>query len=136
MNDKKIRYVATIFTLDRIYQSLGITSWDKESFFNFVKEQEKKYGLKLISSKEEILIIVEYTNIIWNYKIYYGTYKNKYKSITANDERWTKIEKQLEIDLKIIGLNELKNAVLTSLQNQKYFEYKIKIEKQFKKYCV
>lgn len=96
VNNKKTRYVTTIFTLDRINQSTGITAWDKESFSNFIKEQEKKYGLKLICSKEKILIIVEYTNIIWNYKIYYGSYKNKYKSFSTNDERWPNIEKQFK----------------------------------------
>ena len=136
VDNKRTRYVATIFIFDRIEQSTGITTWNNADFSDFVKEQEKHYGLKLISSNEEIFINVEYTNIIWNYKIYYGSYKKKYKSLTQDDKRWFSIEKRLEDDLKMIGLSELKEEVSNHLKNRKYFEYKTKIEKQFKKYCV
>lgn len=136
VNNKRTRYVTTIFTLDRIEQSMGITIWDKEDLSDFIENQEKHYGLKLISTTEEILIIVEYTNIIWNYRIYYGSYKKKYPSLLKDDQRWTKIEKRLIDDLKIIGLDELKEEVLADLKSGKYFEYKTNIEKQFKKYCI
>ena len=46
-----------------------------DSLKRFIEEQEKHYGLKLISPKEELLIEVEYTNIIWIYRVYYGSYK-------------------------------------------------------------
>lgn len=36
----------------------------------------------------------------------------------------------------MIDLEKLKDKVLKSLKNKEYFEYKIKIGKQFKKYCV
>lgn len=136
MNDKKTRYIITIFTLDRIDQSTGITTWNKEDYFNFLKEKEKHYGLKLISVKEELLIVVEYTNIIWNYKIYFGTYKKKYHHLILEDERWIKIENQIKTDLKTMGLDELNEKVLSSLKKGKYFEYKTKVKKQFKKYCI
>jgi len=136
MNDKSTRYMTTIFTLDGIMQSTGITTWNKNDFYNFVKEQEKNKGLKLISLKEEILVIVEYNNIIWNYTIYYGSYKKKYKSLIKDDERWENLENIVKNDLKMIGLDELTEEILINLKSKKYFEYKIKIEKQFKKYCV
>jgi len=63
MNDKNRRYIFTIFTLDKTLQSVGITTWNKDGFTDLLKEQERKYGLKLISQKEEISVIVEYTNI-------------------------------------------------------------------------
>jgi len=128
--------MTTIFTLDGIMQSTGITTWNKNDFYNFVKEQEKNKGLKLISLKEEILVIVEYNNIIWNYTIYYGSYKKKYKSLIKDDERWENLENIVKNDLKMIGLDELTEEILINLKSKKYFEYKIKIEKQFKKYCV
>lgn len=136
MNDKRIRYVTTIFTLDRIHQSIGITIWDNEDLSDIIKAEEKHYGLKMISSKEELLIEIEYTNIIWKYRIYYGSYKKKYKPLIKDDERWEMIDNQLARDLKMIGLDALKDKALLSLKNNEYFEYKNKIDKQFKRYCV
>ncbi|MBQ6687111.1 MAG: hypothetical protein IJN03_01145 [Bacilli bacterium] len=136
MNDKKTRYVITIFTLDKLHQSIGLTTWDKERCYEFFKEQEKRYGLKLISSKEEVLIVVEYNNIIWEYMIYYGSYKKRYKTLESNDERKIQIEKRLLADLKTIGLEELKEDILKHLETGTRFEYKIKLDTQFKNYCV
>lgn len=136
MNDKKIRYVTTIFELSKIKGAINLTTWNEDDFIDFCKDYEKHYGLNLISDKQEVLIVVEYTNIIWNYKIYYGSYTKKYKSLTEDDERWIKFETELETNLKTIGLEELKDEVLEYLKNKEYFEYKIKIDKQFKKYCV
>lgn len=136
MNDKNIRYIFTIFTLDKNLQSVGITTWNKDGFTDLLKEQERKYGLKLISQKEEISVIVEYTNITWIYKIYYGSYKKKYNVLNENDDRWIPIKKQIQADLKVMGLDNLNDDILSHLMNNNYFEYTIKIEKQFKNYCV
>lgn len=107
MNNINIRYQTPIFA-NKIEQITGITNYNIKDFSNFIKEPKKHYGSKLINFKEEILVIVEYTNIIWNYKIYYGSYKNKYQSVKIYDHRWEEIEKRIKIDLKMIGLNELK----------------------------
>lgn len=136
MNDKNIRYIFTIFTLDKNLQSVGITTWNKDGFTDLLKEQERKYGLKLISQKEEISVIVDYTNITWIYKIYYGSYKKKYNVLNENDDRWIPIKKQIQADLKVMGLDNLNDDILSHLMNNNYFEYTIKIEKQFKNYCV
>lgn len=136
MNDKNIRYIFTIFTLDKTLQSVGITTWNKDGFTDLLKEQERKYGLKLIRQKEEISIIVEYTNITWIYKIYYGSYKKKYNVLNENDDRWIPIKKQIQTDLKVMGLDNLNDDILSHLMNNNYFEYTIKIKKQFKNYCV
>ena len=136
MNDKNIRYIFTIFTLDKTLQSVGITTWNKDGFTDLLKEQERKYGLKLISQKEEISVIVEYTNITWIYKIYYGSYKKKYNVLNENDDRWIPIKKQILADLKVMGLDNLNDDILSHLMNNNYFEYTIKIEKQYKNYCV
>ena len=136
MNDKKTRYMNTIIIFDKTRGITGITSWRQDSLSEFLMEQEKHYGLKIISKKEEIFVNVEYNNIIWEYKIYYGSYKKKNNIPLISEEKWKKIERQLGIDLKMIGLEELKDVVLNSLKNGEYFEYKTKIKKQFKKYCV
>lgn len=135
-SNKRTRYIAKIFTLDRIQDSLDITTWSQEDILNSLSYYDKHYGLKLISQKEETLVIATYTNIIWNYKIYYGSYKKKYQELQEEDERWKKISKEIESDLKMIGLLELKEEVLAALQNNYYYEYKIKIDKQFKRYCI
>lgn len=136
MNNKRIRYVTSIFTLDRLIQSVGITVWDDEDISKFVEEQSKHYGLKLISANKELLIEVEYTNIIWIYRVYYGSYKKRYHPLTINDERWVQIEKRILDDLKIFGMETLIGDVLINLKNKEYFEYKLKVDKQFKKYCI
>ena len=63
MNNKKIRYITSIFTLDKIIQSVGMSIWDNEDITKFIEEQEKHYGLKLISTKEELLIELNLTVI-------------------------------------------------------------------------
>lgn len=136
MDNKRIRYINRIFTIDKINQSIELTIWDKEDITNFLNEYDKHYGLKLINSKEEIFIKIEYSNIIWQYRIYLGSYKRKYLFLTTNDERWQTIEKFIDSDLKMIGLENLKNDILLSLKNNEYYEYKIKKDEQFKKYCV
>ncbi len=136
MNNKRIRYVNRIFTLDKINQSIELTIWDKENITDYLNEYEKHYGLKLINSKELIFIQVEYSNMIWKYRIYLGSYKRKYSSLTINDERWQIIEKDVESDLKMIGLENLKNDILLSLKKNEYYEYKIEKDEQFKRYCV
>ncbi len=136
MNNKRIRYVNRIFTLDKINQSIELTIWDKENITDYLNEYEKHYGLKLINSKELIFIQVEYSNMIWKYRIYLGSYKRKYSSLTINDERWQIIEKDVESDLKMIGLENLKNNILLSLKKNEYYEYKIEKDEQFKRYCV
>ena len=46
MNNKRIRYITSIFTLDRLEQSVGIIVWDDEDISKHIEEQEKHYGLK------------------------------------------------------------------------------------------
>ena len=133
--EKHTRYITTIFTLDRntIY---GLTRNDNDDIKDYMDEEEKHYGLKMISTKEEIKMIIEYTNIIWNYRFYYGTHKKKYKPLSKNDERWENIEKRILSDLKTMGLENLKDEVLQHLKKQQYYEYKNKKEEQFKKYYI
>lgn len=136
MKDKRVRYIRNIFTLDCIGRGIGLSHWDKDEFSEFVSTYEKKYGLKLLSEKEEVFILIEYNNIIWNYKIYYGSYKKKYKELKMEDERWTFLEKQVYSELKMMGLEELIDEVMFNLKNGFYYENKIKKDIQFKKYCV
>lgn len=136
MEEKKTRFIYTFISLDKNRTSSSLVTWNKNDYENFIQSEEKHYGLKVISSKEEILINIEYTNIIWNYKIYYSSYKKKYKPLTKDDERWSKIEKQISTDLKMIGLESLKQEIITNLKNNQYYEYKTKKEEQFKKYCI
>lgn len=136
MNNKRIRYITSIFTLDRIAQSVGIAVWDNGDINKFVEEQEKHYGLKLISANNKVSIEIEYTNIIWKYRIYYGAYKKAYKPLLENDERWNYIEDRVFDDLKVFGMEDLKDEVILYLKNKEYFEYKIKLDNQFKRYCV
>ena len=136
MKDKRIRYINKIFTLDRINKSIELTIWDKENINDYLNEFDKHYGLKLINEKEKILVTVEYPNIIWQYRIYYGSYKKKYHTLTKDDERWIYIEKNIESDLKMTGLDELKDEILQSLKNNKYYKYSTKKVEQFKRYCI
>ena len=135
MEGKGVRYIRRIFSLDREIGQISICTWDND-FDDFLEEENKHYGLKLISDKEEILVVMEYSNIIWNYKIYYGSYKKKYKLLNYDDERWIEIEKGLQEDLKVMGLDNLKDEILSNLKSKKYFEYKNKSQEQFKRYCV
>lgn len=134
--DKRIRYGTRIFMLDRINQNIGGFIWDKDDLEYILKENEKHYGLKLISEDKKVFIIMEYSNIIWNYKIYFGSYKKRYNELTKDDERWITIETDLAQDLKTMGLDMLKNEILIHLKDNKYFEYQNKVEEQFRKYCI
>ena len=136
MNNKRIRYVNRIFTLDRINQSPQLTIWDKEDITDYLNENEKHYGLKLINDKEVVFTKIEYTNMIWQYRIYLGSYRRKYLSLTINDERWHTIEKDILSDLKMMGLENLKDDIMKSFKNNQYYEYKIVKDEQFKRYCV
>lgn len=135
MNEKKTRYIVRILTLDRFYYGTGYVSWNNE-LEKFLEEENKHYGLKIISKQNEGLITIEYTNIIWEYIILFGSYKKKYKPLLKNDERWTFIEQSLQQDLKTMGLENLLEKVLEHLKKNKYFEYKEISPLQFKKYCV
>ena len=134
--DKKIRYITRVFTLDRIEQGLQASNWDKDDLEPILEDMEKHYGLKIISENKEVFLVMEYSNIIWNYKIYFGSYKKRFKPLAKDDERWQKIEKGLLEDLKTMGINHLKDEVLTHLKDKTYFEYQNKVEEQFKQYCV
>ena len=136
MDKKRIRYVNRIFTLDRINQSIELTIWDKEDITDNIKEYDKHYGLKLLSDKEVVFIKVEYSNMIWQYRIYLGSYKRKYSFLTIDDDRWVIIENDILSDLKMMGIENLKDKVMLSLINNEYYEYKILKDIQFKKYCI
>ena len=79
---------------------------------------------------------MEYTNIIWNYRLFFGSYKKKYKKLEQDDERWKYIEESISEDLKMMELNNLKEKILEHLKKNEYFEYIEKTEKQLKKYCI
>ena len=136
MNNKRRKYVNRIIILDRIDWDYDITLWDKEDISDILDELYKEYGLKLINFKEEVFIKIEYSNIIWQYKFYYGSCKRKYHNLTTNDERWPVIEKYIESDLKMIGLENLKDNILLLHKNNENYEYRIEKEEQFKRYCI
>lgn len=133
--NKNTRYIIRIFTLDIFYYGTGYTSWENK-LDQYLEEENIHYGLKIISKQEEAFITIEYSNIIWEYKILFGSYKKKYKPLTENDERWQFIENSLKSDLKTIGLSHLKEEILNSSKNKEYFEYQEKTSMQFKRYCV
>lgn len=87
MYSKRTRYIRRIFTLDRYHKGTGIYTWHIEDFEEYLQEQELHYGLHLISEKEEVSIKVEYTNMIWDYQIYFGSYQKKYHPLTKEDDR-------------------------------------------------
>lgn len=136
MNEKRIRYCTTVFALDRINQVLGISLWDKDNYQDILKEENKHYGLHLIRENKELSIIMEYSNIIWNYKIFYGSCKKKFNPLLIDDERWLTIKKQIFEDLKRMGLEAIYDKVIDHLKRKEYFEYNKKSDLQFKKYCV
>ncbi len=136
MINQRTRYCTTIFPLDRLNFEFNIASWDKDDYQSIVDDAYKHYGLFLISTQKEIYIHIEYTNIIWDYKIFFGSCKKRYNELAPNDERWQAIEKGIESDLKRMGLEELKNDVIDHLKNHKYYEYNKKKDIQFKKYCI
>jgi len=136
MSEKRIRYCTTIFALDRINQVFTICVWDNDNYKDYLKSYNKHYGLNLIKENKELSIIIEYSNIIWNYKMFYGSCKKKFKPLLTDDERWLTIEKQIFADLKMIGLENIYNEVMNYLKRKKYFEYNKKSNLQFKKYCV
>ena len=133
--NKNTRYITRIFTLDRFYYGTGYTSWEN-ILDQYLEEESIHYGLKIISEQEEAFIKIEYSNIIWEYKILFGTYKKKYKPLADNDERWQFIEESLKADLKSIGLSHLKEEILNSLKKKEYFAYQEVTAMQFRRYCV
>ena len=132
---KQTRYILRIFTLDRFYKGMQFVSWNND-FETFLKEENKHYGLKIISESFEVFIKIEYSNIIWEYKILFGSYRKKYKPLKIDDERFQIFEEEIKKDLKTIGLSHLKPELLNSLNKQEYFEYQEKTNMQFKKYCI
>lgn len=136
MDNKRTRYVNRIIILDRINWDYNITLWDKEDITDILDEFYKHHGLKLINFQEEVFVKIEYSNIIWQYRIYYSSCKRKYHNLTNDDERWKAVEKYIESDLKMIGLEILKDNILLSLKNNEHYEYKLEKQEQFKRYCV
>lgn len=136
MNETTIRYCTTFITLDRPNQNFNISAWNKDDYEDIIEEYDKHYGFHLISEDKELHIRVEYTNIIWDYKILYASCKKRYKALEQNDERWKVIEEAINYDLKRIGLNELLETVMTHLKNKEYFEYTEITDMQFKRYCI
>lgn len=136
MNATTTRYCTTFILLDRPGQDFNISAWDKDDYEKITQEYDKHYGFHLISKDKELHIRVEYTNIIWDYKIFYASCKKSYKPLEKDDERWKTIEKTIEDDLKRMGLKELLKTVMTHLKNKEYFEYNEKTDMQFKRYCI
>lgn len=135
MKEKRIRYCTTIFALDRIEQTFSICVWDKDNYKDYLIAYNQHYGLHLLHEEKEISIIMEYSNIIWNYKLFYGSCKKKFKPLLLNDERWQTIEKVIFDDLKMMGLEEIYDKVIMYLKKHEYFEYHKESDLQFKKYC-
>lgn len=137
MAEKHTRIIKRILTLDRINHSPAIDVVDDETKFKEGFEwYENHYGLKIHSVIEEVHIIIEYTNIIWNYRIYFGSYKKRFKPLSIDDERWTAIEKLVRQDLKTMGIEDMTNVVLNKFINKEYFEHFERKESQFKRYYV
>lgn len=137
MPDKHMRIIRRILTLDRINESPVIDIADKDEKFKEVFEwYENHYGLKIHNEIEEVHIIIEYTNIIWNYQIYWGSYKKRFKPLSVDDERWEVIENIIGQDLKTMGVEDMINVVLNKLMNKEHYEYHEKRELQFKKYYI
>lgn len=136
MNEKCIRYCTTFITLDRPGWNFNISSWNKDNYEEEIEEYNKHYGFHLISEEKELHIHVEYTNIIWDYKIFYASCKKRYKVLEPNDERWKVIEEMIEYDLRRMGVKELHETVMNHLKNKKYFEYNETTDMQFKRYFI
>ena len=136
MNETVIRYCTTFITLDRPGWKFNIDARNKEDYEEEIKEFDKHHGFHLISEDKELHIRIEYTNIIWDYKILYASCKKHYKALEKEDERWPLIEKTIEFDLKRMGLKELLETVMTHLKNKEYFEYNEKTDMQFKRYYI
>lgn len=136
MYNQRTRYCTTIFALDRINYQFNIAGWDKDTYEDIVSEQHIHTGLFLIDNKKALSIRIEYLNIIWDYKVFFGSCKKKYKKLEDNDERWKTIEECLYDDLKRMGLEELYDDVITHLKNNEYYEFNEKRDVQFKKYCI
>ena len=131
MENKRTRFITRIYALDRSGHNYQLCTWDNDNIESILEEEYKHYGLKIVDIKN-----ITVTNIIWNYKIYYGSYKKKYNTLTSDDKRWNEIKKCVDEDLKIMGLEELRDELLISIKNNKPFEYQEKKDIQFKKYCV
>lgn len=137
LDDKCVRYITRILTLDKERYSTNWIAWKEHyDLEKFLSEEFIHYGLHLVSKNSEVFIRIEYTNMIWEYRIFYGSYKKKYKTLSQGDERWPKFEKDILDDLKIMGVEYFKDEILYHLKKQKYFEHKNKIDKQFKRYCI
>lgn len=103
METKRTRYIIRIFALNQSYEGTSFTSW-KNELEEFLQTEYEDYGLEIINDKEELFIKIEYSNIIWEYKCFFGTYKKRYSPLQVDDERWSFIEHGLEEDLKMMGL--------------------------------
>ncbi len=136
MIKKRTRYCTTFIPLDRPNWDFNLSTWDKDNYLEMIPEFDKHHGFHLISNSKEIYIRIEYTNLIWDYKVFYASCKKSYKPLEKSDERWNDIEKTILNDLKKIGLAELFDTVINHLKNKEYFEYNEKSNMQFKKYCI
>ncbi len=136
MNETTTRYCTTFILLDRPGHDFNIAAWNKDDYEDIIEEYDKHYGFHLISQDKELHIRVEYTNIIWDYKIFYASCKKHYKALEKDDERWSQIEKTIHDDLKRMGLKELLDPVMIYLKNKEFYEYHEKTDMQFKKYCI
>lgn len=136
MNQKRIRYFTTIFALDRINHIFSLCTQDNDNYTDYLKSYNKHYGLHLIDENKVLFITIEYSNLIWNYKVFLASCKKRFKPLSIVDERWLTIKKQIFEDLKMMGLEKIGEQVIDYLKQKKYFEYNEKSDLQFKKYCV
>ena len=132
MIEKRTWYCTTIFVLDRVNQSFSVTVSDNDNYKKYLKSYDKHYGLYWINEKNILSIIIEYSNIIGNYKVLYGSCKKKFKPLSINDERWSRIEKKIYDDLEMMGLEKTFDQVMESLKRQECFEYNKISDLQFK----
>lgn len=136
MIKKRKRYITSIFTLDKNIQTFGITGWDDAGITEFVNEQNKHHGLFLVNEHEAVSITIEYTNIIWVYRVYFGSCKKRYKNLDATDERWSYIEKYVIRDLKMMGAENITDELIVAFKKSGTYEIRLKFEQQFKNYCI
>lgn len=137
MYNQRTRYCTTILALDRINYCFNFACWDNDAYQELIEIHYKHEGLHLINESPCIYIRIEYLNIIWDYKVFFGSCKKKYKKLdNLEDERWQTIDKYIYDDLKRMGLEELYEDVLLSIKSNKYYEFKDVRNIQFKKYCI
>ena len=109
---------------------------DYDHYKEYLELNKKQFGLHLIKESYVVEIKMKYSNIIRNYKIFYGSCKKKFKPLLKNDKRWIVIQKQIGQDLKLMGLEKIMNQLISNIKNNEIFMYEEEQNLPFKKYCI